>query len=113
MWIEDASSLLIGPASTHLQQLKGSQQIPCRSVSSVNLVILQLRREKRGAVVLVRHLGERLGEGATYKLSSALDSHTKSAVNLCTAVSSWRDSLDTLECSRVSQKQDSLMPQNE
>lgn len=57
----------------YLQQLKGSQQFPGSAVPSVNLVVLQLRREPRGAVVLVTHLDGGLRKRPTYEFCLALN----------------------------------------
>lgn len=57
----------------YLQQLKGSQQFPSSAVPSVNLVVLQLWWEPRGAVVLVTHLDGGLRERPTYELCLALN----------------------------------------
>lgn len=56
----------------NLQQLKGGQQLPCSAVSSVNLIVLQLRGEPRGPVVLVTHLHQGLCKGPTNELRLAL-----------------------------------------
>lgn len=56
----------------YLQQLKGSQQLPGSAVPSVNLVVLQLGWEPRGAVVLVTHLDGGLRKRPAYELRLAL-----------------------------------------
>lgn len=56
----------------YLQQLKGSEQFPSCAVPSVNLVVLQLWWEPRGAVVLVAHLDDGLRKRPTYELCLTL-----------------------------------------
>lgn len=58
---------------SHLQKLKCSQQFPGSVVPSVDLVVLQLWWEPRGAVVLVAHLDGGLRKRATYELCLALE----------------------------------------
>lgn len=41
----------------YLQQLKGTQQLSCSAVSSVDLIVLKLGWETWGAVMLINHLG--------------------------------------------------------
>ena len=57
----------------YLEQLEGGQQVPRSAVPAVQLVILQLRGEPGGAVVLVTHLGDGLGERPTYELGFSLN----------------------------------------
>ncbi len=57
----------------YLQQLKGSQEFPGSAVPSVNLVVLQLWWEPRGAVVLVTHLDGGFRKRPTYELCLALN----------------------------------------
>lgn len=59
--------------ASYLQQFKGSQQFPGCAVASVNLVVLQLWGEPRGAVVLIAHLDGGLRKRPTYELCLTLN----------------------------------------
>lgn len=63
----------------YLEQLKGCQQLPGGAVPPVNLVVLELRREPRGPVVLVTHLDGRLCKRPTDELGLALNSRIMTA----------------------------------
>ena len=62
---------------TDLQEFKSCQHFSSGAVATVDLVVLQLRREARGAIVLVGHLDHGLGKGPAHEVRFALQTHDR------------------------------------
>lgn len=56
----------------NLQQFKGCQHFSSGAVPTIDLIVLQLRREARGTVVLISHLDYRLSKGSAHEVSFTL-----------------------------------------